>query len=538
MRCCDGEGVEAGRSPVDENTQAIIQAEAALKIGSRDPRDSNLVAWARLQNEHPLGALDVLEAFLAHTPNEPHTLCNCATVLRILGRLREAILRCDAALQLDPHFVPAWRERGFILRASGESADAVACFVRVLETDPQDVDSNAALANLALREGDIERARDHCDRAARLTPDHPEVIMATARLALETGDVQQALQTLKTQLVKLDLPSENRIALATLAGEALARNAQPDEAIISYIQANDDFRALHAQGAKGSATHRSVVEQTFSQVSATSPQQWRVPPAGRQVSLSVPHVFLLGYPRSGNTLVENILASLPRTHALEERPTLAFAEQRWLASADGIAQLLSADGDTLDEARAVYWDKAQSCGWKPGQALIDMDPLKTLSLPLISRLFPAARIIFVRRDPRDVVWSVFRTSFVRTSASLEFTSLESAALHFSAMMDLAHACFERCALNFLVLKYDQLVRAFEAETRLMCAFIGLPWDVAVHKFSQTARRRGVTTASATQVRKGLYDGTGQWEQFSSYMAPVLPILAPWIERFGYPAQTT
>ena len=522
---------------MDENPQAIIQAEAALKIGSRDPSDSNLVAWARLQNEDPLGALDVLEAFLAHTPNEPHTLSNCATVLRILGRLRDAILRCDAALLVDPHLVPAWRERGFILRASGESADAAACFVRVLQTDPEDVDSNAALANLALREGDIERARDHCNRAARLTPDHPEVIMATVGLALETGEVQQALLTLKSQLEKLDFPSENRIALATLAGDAFARNAQPDEALISYILANDDFRALHAERGKGGETHRSVIERISSQISATSSQQWHVPPAGRQVSLSVPHVFLLGYPRSGNTLVENILASLPRSHALEERPTLAFAERRWLASADGIAQLLSADGDTLDEARTAYWEKAESCGWKPGQTLIDMDPLKTLSLPLISRLFPSARVIFVRRDPRDVVWSVFRTSFVRTSASLEFTSLVSAASHYSAMMELARVCTDRCDLNFQVVRYERLVSDFEVETRLMCAFIGLPWDVAVHKFSQTARRRGVTTASAAQVRKGLYDGTRQWEQFSSYMAPVLPILATWIDRFGYPAQT-
>ncbi len=82
-------------------------------------------------------------------------------------------------------------------------------------------------------------------------------------------------------------------------------------------------------------------------------------------------------------------------------------------------------------------------------------------------------------------------------------------------------------------RYEALVRDFDAETQALCAFADVPWSDALRQFGATAQRRGVATASAGQVRKGLYDGSGQWRPYARYFEPVLPILQPWIERFGY-----
>jgi hypothetical protein len=162
-----------------------------------------------------------------------------------------------------------------------------------------------------------------------------------------------------------------------------------------------------------------------------------------------------------------------------------------------------------------------------------MDPLKGTRLPFIARLFPDARILLMRRDPRDVVWSCFRTNFAVSSGTLEYTSLERAARHYDALMRLTELALDRLPLTVREVHYHRLVQSFEAETREICAFAGLDWSDAVRQFDTTAARRGTSTASVSQVRRGLYDGTRQWEAFADFLAPVMPILQPWIDRFGY-----
>ena len=250
-------------------------------------------------------------------------------------------------------------------------------------------------------------------------------------------------------------------------------------------------------------------------------------------------MFLTGYPRSGNTLVENVLASLPGVAALEERPTLGAADRRYLtgdtdAIAAGLAAFAAAPHAELAELRRAYWDKVWSAGVpRDTPHFVDMDPLKGATLPFIARLFPAARVVIMRRDPRDVVWSCFKTPFAPTTGTMEFTSLERAAQHYDALMRLIDLALDRLPLNVFELDYRRLVREFEPVTQALCGFVGIPWSEDVRRFDRTAQTRGVSTASAGQVRKGLYDGSGQWRPYARHFEPLLPILGPWIERFGY-----
>jgi hypothetical protein len=244
-------------------------------------------------------------------------------------------------------------------------------------------------------------------------------------------------------------------------------------------------------------------------------------------------VFVLGYPRSGNTLMENILASLPGMAALEERPTLDALDSSLFVTPDGMARLAAMDAAECAHYRQAYWDKVASCGIDlRGQAFVDMDPLKSLRLPAIARLFPDARIVWMRRDPRDVVWSCFHTFFAPSNVSMEFTAIERAAQHFSAVMDLIEVALDRLPLNVLPVDYHTLVNDFDATTTAVCDFIGMPWTDALRRFDRTARDRGVSTASVSQVRQGLYDGSRQWSQFAEYLEPAQPILQRWIDKFG------
>jgi hypothetical protein len=132
------------------------------------------------------------------------------------------------------------------------------------------------------------------------------------------------------------------------------------------------------------------------------------------------------------------------------------------------------------------------------------------------------------------VLSCFRSNFALTPAALEFTDLERAACFYDAVMGTQEAFLAALLLARHELRYEALVADFEAETRRLCDFLGVEWREEMRDFARTARRRGVSTMSATQVTKPLYDGSKQWRRYEEQLRPALPILAPWVKRFGYP----
>lgn len=475
-----------------------------------------------------------MRAALAANPRDPAALTGMAWVLRQEGRLRDAVLHCDAALQADPGYVIAWLERGFILASGGSMANALTSYRRAIELDPDCAEAHAGIASIMARDGDSVEAREHASAALRLDPANAIAAAALATMQSEAGELELAEALLSPFASNLAEPSADRSLIHGLLGDVRARLGQHASAFTSYAQAKADFAELNASRFAGRVSHHDFIKRIAAGIAAMPPLAPPSPPV-QPANAARDHIFLLGYPRSGTTLVENILASLPGVSALEERPTLAEADMAFLTEPKGLAQLASLDEAGLQPYRQAYWDKVAQAGIDvSGQCFVDMDPLKGSRLPVIARLFPAARILVMRRDPRDVVWSCFHTQFALTNAALEFTSLERAARHYAALMELIDAAQTRFALNVHTVRYEGLVRDFEQETRAMCRFLRLEWSEELRRFDRTAKRRGVATASAGQVRKGLYDGSGQWRPYAAYFEPVMPILAPWIAKFGYP----
>ncbi len=519
-----------------------IQAEAAeraIAAGQGDAHDCMVAALGRSARDDLAGAETLLQRALHLEPENPAVLTGLAIVRRKQGRMREAVLACDAAIRAWPGYADAWIERGAILAAGGSSRAARESFARATQLAPHIAQAHAGLAALAARDGDFDAARRHAENALHRDPTNAVAICARANADIADKRPELAREALAKLLSRLDRPSPDRSFAATVLGDACDKLGDHDAAFRAYAAANSDFAAVNAGAAAGQASHREFVEAIHAGFDARPDAQWHAPAPDRTHNRIQRHVFLLGYPRSGTTLLENVLASLPGVAALEERPTLAAADQKYLlgnrdAVIAGLERFSELDGDAVDALRRAYWDGVQASGVASGsECLVDMDPLKGTRLPLIARMFPEAKILVMRRDPRDVVWSCFRTNFAMTSGTLEYTSLERAARHYHAMMQLTEAAMARLKLQFHEVHYHRLVQDFDGTTRQICDFLGLDWNEGLRRFDRTAQARGVSTASAGQVSRGLYDGTRQWERYAAYLEPVIPILQPWLERFGY-----
>jgi hypothetical protein len=248
-------------------------------------------------------------------------------------------------------------------------------------------------------------------------------------------------------------------------------------------------------------------------------------------------VFLLGFPRSGTTLLEKVLAGHPEISTLPEVDHLAAAGEHLLADDASLQALATLTGAQAGLLREDYWRNVEASVAAPlaGRILIDKMPLHTVALPLIARLFPDAKVLFALRDPRDVVLSCFRRRFQINAAMFEFLTLEDAARYYDAVMGLARRYREILPLRFHEVRHEAMVADLEGEARKVLEFIGADWNPAVLDFADRARSR-LITPSDPQLARGLSgEGVGQWRRYEPCLRPVLGMLEPWVAYYGYPA---
>jgi Tfp pilus assembly protein PilF len=510
-------------------------AEAALARGAADPVVLNLAAWRREEAGDYAGAHRLLRQALALAPGDVLVAGAIGAVLRKEGRLDEALAVLDQVVAAAPNHAAAWLERGYVLDALRSAQEARQSYQRALSIDPNLAPALAKLADAAAKEGDAQGGRALATRALAIDPNEPTAICALAAIDIEARDPAAAEARL-APLVAGPIAGDDRTRALTLLGDALDKQDRTIEAFDAYRAAQRNFRTIYAPvlaPTESRVSHRAFIDAIAAQVRDGGPMRPPLPP-GDIPGAAATHVFLLGYPRSGTTLVENVLASAPGVVALEERDTLKDTDDVLVAN-DGAMPLLDDLGpDVVARLRAGYWARVTAmAGDVTGRTFVDMNPFNGIKLPVIARLFPDARILIMRRDPRDVVLSCFRINFTPSPAAFAFSDLEEAARHYDALMRLIELCRDALPLACQEVRYDRLVADFEPTVRELAAFIGLEWTEAFRSFDRTAQARGVRTASATQVRRGLFDGRGQWRRYADQLAPALPILAPWVERFDF-----
>ena len=246
--------------------------------------------------------------------------------------------------------------------------------------------------------------------------------------------------------------------------------------------------------------------------------------------------FILSFPRSGTSLLGQILAASPDVVLLEEPQLLNAIASDLVEASDGIATLAALSNDALERYRARYWAGVRGQGVAAQDKLVvDQTALNTIYLPAIWRFFPHAPVIFIIRDPRDVVFSCFRRQFEPNPFTLEFHSLESTTRFYDRTMAFADMCRDKTGRSTIDVRYEDVVADFDGETQRLCARLGIAWLPGMRDFQRAGENRTLVTRSAPQLRRGLTsDSIGAWRRYREQMQPVLPTLGPWVERFGYP----
>ena len=467
----------------------MLEKAALLAPGDQGPLLE--LGRALTSIDHPESALRALGDAARIDPSNPMVFVAIGQAFTDLSQLQQAERAFKFAVQADASHVPAYLNLGILL----EKANRI--------DELRDVVSAAESKGLAGSEIDYLKAL----------------------LLSRQGEHEAALQLLKT----LSSPAINAATQAQLIGQLADRLDKVDEAFVAY----EDMNNAMAQSPLGSMQDRNAYQRAIDRSLRETTAEWVASwPEVAPISDPPSPVFLVGFPRSGTTLLDTILMGHSGTHVLEEIPIIENIAQK-IGDLTQIARLSPTE---VADLRKLYFAELEKASPAPaGAMVIDKNPLSMIRMPLIHRLFPDAKIIFAMRHPCDVVLSCYMQNFKPTEAMSSFLDLANASRTYDRIFAYWEKSQDVLPLNVHMLRYEAMVEDVEAEVRPLFEFLGLEWQDSVLDHQKTAKERGyIRTPSYAQVTEKIYSSaSGRWQRYRKYMNEVLPILEPWAKRFGY-----
>ena len=505
-----------------EDRAAVAAYARAL---TKEPADA--MSWNNLANIHAkVGntdrAIAAFEHAITHAPGEPLIYLNLADVLRGAdrGTARLKVARDAAAIAPDNRAVQT--ELGMALAHVEELDEAIAVLEAAVERWPEFGESHLELGRLY---ESTNRTEALATFLAALDPAAcpPEVAFLHAWLAQRDGRFDDAMH--HAEAIPETIHPMRREALI---GNIAERLGDAPRAFAAFERMN--AAALAEAPPRKGPSFRESIAADLARWSDAWAASWTAPlapdPARRDP------IFLVGFPRSGTTLLDTMLMGLPELSVLEERPMVAE-----LITELGSEDLATLSPARLAELRDGYFASAAQNGWQEGRWLVDKHPLNMARLPAIHRLFPKARFILAERHPADAVLSCFMANFRLNFAMRSFTDLTEAALTYDTVFRAWHRANALFGVAAHAVRYERLVQDPRAELQPLVTWLGLDWNDRLLAHEDTARERGrVRTASYAQIGEALYTrASGRWRRYADQLAPVLPILDPWARQMGYDA---
>jgi len=552
--------------------EAAAQAERRLAVAPDDWRLLGLHAACRQALGDDAAAAASYRAALAVRGDVAKLHNGLGAACLRLGRLEEAAQALERAVALDPGLAAAHFNLGLIADNAGRPQAAADAYGRALAADSRHVEAMVALGGCLRRRRRYPEARRMLERALRLPPQHPlawsrllgmlerrgrraQLERAVRRARLRLGDV--ALVRLYRGILAdlAEAPDQARRLLEScsfdprsLEGEHLEQRRQSrlarvcdrlgDAAGAMRRAASTNALARRSDGRAGvrpemflrAVARRHALADVLANASAGA-----IPAAayaGRRP------VFLVGFPRSGTTLLDSMLRGHPDIAVAEECDAvarlvtvLAGAGDEKLAALPGLSETV------LNEARGAYFTALTAAAPESTTTplVIDRFPLNLIYAGEIQRAFPGARFLLALRHPADCVLSCYLQSFAPSPANASLHSLDGAANLYDAVFGTWQRLREALALDVIEVRYEALIDAPEATCRGILEALGVAWHAGVLDHQATARNRmAVETASYDQVVRPLYaDAVGRWRRYRDHLDPLWPRLAPWVARFGY-----
>lgn len=503
---------------------AIVGYRSVVEIAPADHSSWHILALLHHRSHQMPGAREAIARAVALQPGQAKYRLVEAAIFADMGLFAERHQALVEGVTSNPDDASLWSELSIAAAAIDMFEMAQNAFEKAVTINPRLASAYRERAMVLDRLGRLDEWQALLDRARRAGVDEQDLAFPEALLFLRTRQPERADAVARTITAGV-----NEARLAQLRGDVADALGRYAEAFGAYVEMNRASAAEPLSAWARAMNYTGEVAATVDRLERDG-SRWETV----NVEQNPPEpVFVLGFPRSGTTLLDTLLRNLPSLAVFEEPPMLEHAAL--LLTRDDFARPRRA---TIEAARDAYFQCLQTFAPETviaHRTIVDKFPLHLTRVSTIHRLFPGARIVFVERHPCDVILSCFFARFQNNKAMVVFQDLhETARLYDLAMRawTLSEQAFD---LNVHRLRYERLVTDKEKAMRGVLDFLGLDWNARVLDNERSAADRGlIATASFAQVTLPVHSrSVARWRHYEEYLRPILPILKPWIERMGY-----
>ena len=531
-------------------------------------------------------------------PDYANAHCNLGNVLKDLGKLKEAELSTRKAISINPNFANAHYNLGIILRDFGDLKEAELSTRKAISINPNFVNAHYTLGLILRDHGDLNGAELSTRKAISLNPDFENAHYNLGTILRDLGDLNGAELSYRksmklnphfkdayfnlfrhyeeiNQLEKLKESLNEFNKIDKIKNELMLFNARLSYRYKEYETAKECIDNISLEWIKNINSNQNIIFWNYKAFIEDKVGNYDIAFSCFEKSQkNLTHerfskyaylqyidsyknsilkkrrkfnhfndeiedsnlAFLVGFPRSGTTLLDTILRSHKDIEVIEEKPLISTIEQliksKFNIKLDNINYLSK---DNILILRKKYFELLKKYTNNDSTILIDKLPLNTIALPLINLLFPNAKVIFTHRHPYDTVLSCFQQIFKPNIAMANLISLKSSSIIYDQVMDVWDIYKNNLTFDFITSKYEHLIEDLDSHTLKILKFLGVRWDKNIKNYRKTALERGkINTPSSSQVVQPIYKSSiDKWKNYEKYFEDCHQYLNKWVSYFDY-----
>jgi tetratricopeptide (TPR) repeat protein len=525
------------RTRIAALNRALQPAKSGSRRSDEDPRVNQAkAAWEHYQFE---AATRLYEQALAADPTNILLTIDVARCYGLRRRFAESDRLLVQVLQRAMEMPRLYHVVAETHEVLGRYELAAATYLNGINLGVAPLESYARLANIYERLHQLDAAREALDRALAMKPSGDELRLLDVVLTRRQGERVAAESKVRALLA--DGPADERVHGKAWYELAHILDAQKDYdgAMAALLRAKEFARRRAGLALEHNKKMLAKNQEMLDTLTPEHFQRWSecsFDDAPRRLAL------LAGHPRSGTTMLEQVLRGHRELISLEERNVMAEEVYMMLGRKAGgnwpiPAMLDRAAQADVHAVRKTYIEHAEALLGEPlaGRMMLDKNPDLTMLIPTINRVFPEMKILIALRDPRDVCLSTFMMSVDINPVSVSYLSLQSTAAKYAMAMRTWLLIREMTRSPWLEVKYEEAVADLEGQARRVLEFLGLPWDDRVLEFHKLAREKPARSPTYEAVTRPVNSSAiGRWKNYARYFEPVLGTLDPLIRAFGYP----
>ena len=521
-------------SEQDKPKDAIISYRKAISIDSNYAEANYNMGFVLSIIKKPEEAIIAYNRAISINPKYPEAYNNMGNSYKEIGKHKEAIIAYRNAISIKPNYAEAFNNLGNVFQEQDKLELAMEAYKKAtsLKSEYSEAWTNGAEALEKWNKlDDLEDWLKQAHKNFKIAP--PDISYLQSKLLWRKRERKEALKLIST--INLKAVTENRkLGFLNLKAKCF-------ESSKNFSKAYDCFFEMNLL-AKKSETYLNSNSDKFFEITKNQLEQLKLKVNSgvtdkEDTGMSNSPVFLVGFPRSGTTLMDSILRSHSKIEVLEEKPTVVAAKA--IIRKNGYNEIHNKvfPVDIISEAKAAYTKELRKHikSFDTKSICIDKMPLNLIEVPLINQIFPEAKFILALRHPFDTILSCWMQDFKINAAMANMVDLDRIVDLYCIAMETFKICRSKYNLNVHTIRYEDLLEDLKRESSTLLTFLDLNWEATMKDYRSTALNRGrINTPSYSQVSQPIYkEAKYRWVNYRRYLDKYADQIEPWIQEFGY-----